>query len=294
MNLDQIHARRLQSLDFWPGPITIEPLQGGITNHNFRVSSGGRTYVARLSVERPLLGIDRRNEVVCQRAAHGVGVAPAVVHHEVGVLVSEYLEGRTLSAAGARDPAVVPRIAKLIRRLHDAWDRLSGEMLYFCVFQTVRTYARTARELGATLPDDVDGLLEDARRLSGRMAPFRPVLCHNDLLAANVIDDGEVVRLVDWEYAGIGHPLFDLAGLSGNCGYSDELDVALLEAYFDGLGTRDLSEFRTLKAMSLLREALWAVIQTVASDLPFDYHAYAVDNFAAYREARAKLDGVVG
>lgn len=290
MNPDLLHAQRLRALDFWPGPITIDPLPGGITNHNYRIRSDGRTYVARLSVERPLLGIDRRNEVLCQRAGHEFGVAPEVVHHEEGVLVSAYLDARTLDAQGVRDPTFFPRLARVLRALHDCWDRLSGELLYFSAFQTVRTYARNAKGLNAELPRDLDALLEDARVLAGRMAPFTPVLCHNDLLAANILDDGKNVWLVDWEYAGVGHPLFDLAGVSGNCSFSEEAEKAFLEAYRGRLDPGDLRELRTLKAMSLLREALWAVIQTVASDLTFDYHKYAADNFAAYREARASLD----
>src|SRR5205823_3331421 len=108
-------------------------------------------------------------------------------------------------------------------------------------------------------------------RLAGRVRPFTPTLCHNDLLAANILDDGRRIWLVDWEYAGVGHPLFDLAGVSGNCGFTPAMDLALLRAYRGHLRRRDLRELGILKAMSLLREALWAVIQAVASDIDFDY-----------------------
>jgi thiamine kinase-like enzyme len=292
MQPHRVHLQRLQALDVWPGPTTMEPLPGGITNHNFLVRSGARAFVARVCVERPMLGIDRRNEVVCQRAAHALGVAPAVVHQESGVLVSEHIEGKTLTAEDVRDPAFVPRLAGLLRALHDGWDRLTGEVLYFSAFQTVRTYARTARELNARLPDDADGLLEDARRLARRVAPFVPVLCHNDLLAANILDDGRRVWLVDWEYAGVGHPLFDLANASANGRFPDALEAELLAAYRGSRAAdpRDLAELRVFKAMSLLREALWSVIQTVASDIAFDYERYADDNFRAYREARGRLE----
>jgi thiamine kinase-like enzyme len=292
MNTERLHAQRLQALDFWTGPIELEPLHGGITNHNYRVRCGSRSYVARLSVERAVLGIDRRNEVVCQREARACGVAPAVVHHEPGVLVSEHIDAQVLNPAGVRDHSRITRLAGLLRSLHDGWDRISGEILYFSAFQTVRTYALTAGSLGARLPVDCDELIEDARRLSHQIGPFVPVLCHNDLLAANILDDGRRLWFVDWEYAGVGHPLFDLANLSANAAFSDQLDEALLAAYRgeSSARPRDLHELRLLKVMSLLREALWSLIQTVASDIAFDYHRYAVENFLAYREAREKID----
>jgi thiamine kinase-like enzyme len=292
MEPDRVHIQTLRNLDIWPDPPQFEPLSGGITNHNYRVRSAGRSFVARVCVELPLLGIDRRNEVVCQRAAHALGVAAGVVHHESGVLVSEHIDARTMTPDEMRVPEFVPRIAALLRKLHDGWDALTGEMLYFSVFQTNRTYAATARSLGARLPDDIEALLDDAARLSRRIAPFVPVLCHNDLLPANVLDDGRRVWLVDWEYAGIGHPFFDLAGVSANCRFDDAFDRQLLRAYrgTDVVDPQDLRELRILKTMSLLREVLWSAIQTVASDIDFDYVEYADVNLRAYRAARATLD----
>jgi thiamine kinase-like enzyme len=290
MNTDRIHIQRIHALPYWQRPISVEPLPGGITNHNYVVRDAGRSYVARLCVDRPLLGIDRRNEVVCHKAAQACGIAPGLVHQEEGVLVSQYVPGRTLAPADVRKPAFIPRLVAVLRTLHDSWDQLTGEVLYFSPFQTARTYAKTARELNARLPDDIDDLLEDARRLSRHVAPFVPVLCHNDLLASNIIDDGERVWLVDWEYAGMGHPLFDLAGVSANCAFTESHEVAMLHAYRGSVDARDLLDLRILKTMSLLREALWAVIQTVASDIEFDYGRYAEDNFHAYRSARRRLE----
>src|SRR4051794_36942441 len=124
MNADRLHAQRLQALDFWGGPIDLDPIPGGITNHNYLVRAGPTSYVARLCVDREIVGIDRRNEVACQRAAHVCGVAPEVVHHEPGVLVSEHVPGRTLTPPELSDPALVPRLAALLRTLHDGRDRL--------------------------------------------------------------------------------------------------------------------------------------------------------------------------
>jgi thiamine kinase-like enzyme len=291
---DRSHVDRLHGLALWRRPISVEPLPGGITNYNYLVRDAGRPFVARLCTERGLLGIDRRNEALCQRAAHACGIAPEVVYHAEGVLVSQFVPGRTLAPADVRDPAFLPRLAAVLRTLHDAWDQLTGEILYFSAFQAVRTYAKTALRLDARLPADIDELLEDARRLSRRIAPFVPVLCHNDLLASNILADDQRVWLVDWEYAGMGHPLFDLAGVAANCAFSESQEVALLAAYRGSADERDLRDLRRLRVMSLLREALWAVIQAVASDIDFDYHRYADDNFAAYREARARLESPSG
>ncbi len=171
---------------------------------------------------------------------------------------------------------------------------MTGEVLYFCPFQTVRTYARSASRIGAERPAEIDALLEDARRLSHRIGPFRPVLCHNDLLPANLIDDGDRLWLVDWEYAGIGHPLFDLANLSANAALDDDQELDLLRSYRGQVDPREHAELRIFRAISLLREALWATIQSAASDIAFDYRRYADEQYQAYREARARLGTAPG
>ena len=283
-------VERITSLSCWNSKVSVEPLEGGITNRNYLVRHGPGCHVARLCEELPHLGICRRNEWVCQRAAHTIGVAPAVTHRENGVLVSEYLEARTLSDEDLQNAALLERLVRTLKQLHGSWRRLEGEMLYFCPFQTVRTYTATARGLDVDLPDDIDALVGDANELSERMSPFQPTLCHNDLLAANILDDGDRLWLVDWEYAGIGNPLFDLAGVSGNCSLDGRLELVLLSAYRDGKPSdQDVAELRILKTISLLRESLWAFIQTRASDLDFDYHAYAEKNLDAYRHARQAL-----
>ena len=109
------------------------------------------------------------------------------------------------------------------------------------------------------------------------------------MLPANVLDDGKRVWIVDWEYAGMGHPLFDLAGFSANCGYSEEQDIEFLASYRGELRQQDLYELRVLKVASLLRDALWGVVQTVASDLDFDYREYARLHFEKFRAALSVL-----
>ena len=164
-----------------------------------------------------------------------------------------------------------------------------GDLLFFSPFQACRTYVATSRQLGAVLPADIDQILDATRKLSRTIAPYIPTLCHNDMLPANVLDDGQRVWIVDWEYAGMGHPLFDLAGFSVNCGYSEEQDAEFLVSYGGEFRRPDLYEFRVLKVASLLRDALWGVVQTVVSDLDVDYHEYARLHFEKFRDAMAAL-----
>jgi thiamine kinase-like enzyme len=281
---------QVAALSCWSGAITCKALAGGLTNRNYLVRDGGQQFVARLCDDRQFLGIDRRNERLCQIAAGEAGVAPEVTHFEQGILVSRFLDARTLADDDLQELDLLQRLAQIIRQIHSASDRLTGELLFFCPFQTVRTYTQTARDHGAVLPPDIDQLVEDSRKMSHQMSPFRPTLCHNDLLAANIMDDGDRLWIVDWEYGGIGNPLFDLAGVSANAGLSNQMEVHLLEAYTGSVSDTLLHEVRILKTASLLRESLWAVIQTVMSDFDFDYAEYATENFAKYRQARLDLD----
>jgi thiamine kinase-like enzyme len=286
MDLPLAAGERLRSLPLWSGPIEITPMSGGITNRNFLIRDGSERYVARLCRELPQLGIDRRNESACQRAAARLGLGPELAFREDGLSINRYVPGRTLSADDLRDPARIAQVAQLLRRLHDTASTLVGHFLYFCPFQTIRTYAHTAAVLNARLPADLAELLDDSRELAARVGPFRPVLCHNDLLPANIIAGDDRLWLVDWEYAGMGHYLFDLASVSVNAGFTEDEDACLLSSYWGAVAARDLEELRVFKAASALREALWAIIQAVSSELDFDYHAYAERNFEAYTRGR--------
>ena len=152
---------------------------------------GSERFVARGGEELLILGIDRRNELQCHRAAESLGVAPALVYGENGVLVSRFIPSRTLDASGG-EPGFAPRLAEVLRQLHDGWDGLIGDLLFFSPFQTSRTYVATSRRIGAELPADIDEMLEAMRKLSHTLSPYIPALCHNDMLPANVLDDGNV------------------------------------------------------------------------------------------------------
>ena len=281
---------RIQSIACWQSrPVEIEPLAGGITNQNFRVQDGGERYVVRLCADGTQLGIDRRSEAACHRAAAAAGVAPELVHHEPDLLVTRFVDGETLTATRLQDHDVLRRVARSLRQLHGDRSGIVGEMITFSGFGASRTYADTARRLGAELPADIDAILADVTQLERSLSDCEPALCHNDLLPANLIDDGGMAWIVDWELAGVGHPMFDLGGLASNAGLDADAETALLAAYFDRVTSEARRELAIFKAVSLLREALWGAVQSGSATLEFDYRQYAAQHFERYRAARTAV-----
>ena len=121
------------------------------------------------------------------------------------------------------------------------------------------------------------------------------VFGHNDLLAANFIDDGKRLWLVDWEYAGFNSPLFDLGGLASNSELSSEQAEAALELYFDRPIDDDLRRrAAAMTAASLLRETMWSMVSEIHSTVDFDYSAYTAENLRRFEAAYANylaMDG---
>jgi thiamine kinase-like enzyme len=269
---------RAAALSCFRAPEEIEILGGGITNINLRVRDGDRAFVVRLGADIPEHGVMRWNELALSRAAEAAGVSPAVVHHEPGVLVLEHIAAQTFGEADVRDPANLPRIVSLVARAHrDLGAHLVTPVLAFWPFQVIRSYASRleadASPHAATLPR----LLDEARALERAAGPVDLVIGHNDLLAANILDDGTRLWLIDWEYGGVNTPLFDLAGLAGNNGLSEAQERAMLEQYFESPPDRHWRPYQAMKCVSLLREVLWSMTSEIHSELDFDYAAYTAD-----------------
>jgi len=279
--------REVRALPWWRGELRIEPLAGGPTNRNYKVESGGRVFAVRTGCDEPVLGICRRNELACIRVAVAIGLAPAVVHSAPGVLVTEFIAGAPLS------PQLVPprldRVAATLRAIHAAGAAVTGHLLWFSPFQVARTYVQSAVERGLPLPAGVGPavLLAEVAELEARLRPFTPTFCHNDLMPANILDSGEKLWVIDWEYAGVGHPLFDVAGLASNCDFDEARDRQLLTAYRGGFDAAQYAQFRVLKAMAALRESLWAVLQGAQTTIEFDYAGYRDDNYRKFRAIRS-------
>jgi thiamine kinase-like enzyme len=283
---------RAAALPCWSGPVHPEPLPGGITNTNLVVSDGADRYVVRIGDDLPLHGVMRHHEVATCVAAHACGLAPEIVHHEPGAMVMRFIDAAALTAQDIRRPETRRRVTALIRRCHTEMPRhLRGATVMFWVFQVCRHYLATAGDH----PGRHRGILAELSRrndaLEHAVGPIHPVFCHNDLLAANILDDGTTLWLLDWEYAGWNSAFFDLANLASNNELSPDDETSLLEDYFDRPARpEDLTRFRTMKCASLLREALWSLVQEHHSTLDFDYVPYTDQHLERFRQAYQDLE----
>jgi thiamine kinase-like enzyme len=265
----------------WAGQtLQTASLGGGLTNQNIRVDVGGEALVLRLAGEgTDLLGINRRHEYAASVAAAAAGVGPEVIHfiEPEGCLVTRFVVGRPVAPEAMRHPDNLRRVAAALRAIH-AMPPIPGT---FSPFRVVEAYERTARAHGVdTFPDNYAWLLErkDQIETAFMHEPYEPCPCHNDLLNANFLDDGRL-RVLDWEYAGMGDPGFDLANFSVNHELSSEADRLLLGYYFGEATARRLARHRLMKIMSDFREAMWGVVQQGISALEFDFREYADKHF---------------
>ena len=282
---------RAAALSCWSGPVTPAPLTGGITNANFVVEDRSRRFFVRIGDDIPVHGILRSHELAVSRAAAAAGVSPAVVHHEPGAIVFDFIEGKTYTAEDVRKPENLRRILPLLRRCHREIPRhFRGPALIFWVFQIFRDYVQTLTACDSRIVPELPCLLRIGAELEAMVGPIDVVFGHNDLLPGNFIDDGERLWLIDWDYAGFGTPLFDLGNLCSNSDVAEGDERWLLQAYFERPLTSELwRRYRAMKCASLLREAMWSMVAEHYSTLDFDYVAYTTDYLARFERSLHSL-----
>ena len=271
--------------------LTLTPISGGITNRNFRVTASGVTdqWVLRLAGnDTHLLGISREVEHAATVAAAGVGVGPEVTAfiRPEGYLLTRFIVGTPVTDEAVRQPETLRRVADSLRRIHDG-PAIPG---LFVPLRVVEAYRALAQARGVAIPPEYEQAQAIARRieLSLLTAPVELRPCHNDLLNANFIDDGSKLRIVDWEYAGMGDPFFDLGNFSSNHTLDGDADAVLLKAYAGSVRRGDLARIALMRVVSDYREAMWGVLQQGISTLDVDFVAYAAEHFDRLLTAAAR------
>ena len=258
-------------------------LSGGITNQNYRIDAGGESFVLRLGgAKTALLGIDRANEYAATKAAAQIGIAPQVVEfiQPEGYLICKFIRGREMPPEEMCQEKTIHQVAHALKKIH----ALSPVRATFSPFQVVRDYDQLAREHGVqNFPEHYATLRERMDEIETAFARQNdaPVLCHNDLLNGNFLrDEQNHIRILDWEYAGMGDKFFDLANFSAHHEFDDEQINILLGAYFGEISPRDFARLKLMQCMSDFREAMWGVLQQGISELDFDFRGYANQFFA--------------
>ncbi len=265
--------------------LAVALLPGGISNFNYRVDVDGESFVVRIAAEgTALFGIDRQREYRCTVAASRTGVAPEVVTFlpDVEVLVTRFISGRCPSAAEMAGPGMMARVVESIQRYHGG-PAFEGA---FSPFRALEQYLRIARRSRAPLPPDVDQMHRRLPEIEAALrggAVIRP--CHNDLWEPNLIDDGARIRIVDWEYAGMGDATFDLANFAVHHDLSDPQDEGLLRSYFGEVTDGGLARLKLMKIVAELREAMWYMVGVSVLRTEFDFLGSAMTHFERYRHA---------
>lgn len=247
----------------WPDPATVDTAQiralsGGLNPRSFLAVAGRRRCVLRVPTPGVAALLDIATEVRAMRAAAAAGLAPAVVAVDTaeGILLTEY---RMLSWTPemARYSGNIPRIAALLRALH-------GVAVELPVFQAERIagqyLAALATSSGPLLSQAERSWADDLLRLARYYdTSYEPTaFCHNDLVAANVLDGAATLLLVDFEYAVRSAPLLDLAGLAGMNDYTPEQRRELLSAYYGGSATVTAIDLDNAVRMVRLLAFFWA------------------------------------
>lgn len=279
--------KHIESLPVWQGDITIAPLGGGRTNLNFTVSDETGRYVVRFGDDLPEHQLLRFNELAAARAAHAAGLSPGVVHVGDGLTVIDYIEAKTLDEPDVADPDMLARIIPLLHRCHHEIPKhFRGPALIFWVFHVIRDYTATLREGNSNYTAQLDDYLAISEEFETAVGPVEIVFGHNDLVAANFLDDGKRLWLIDWDYAGFNSPLFDLGGLASNNSLNEAQEAMMLDLYYDGQVTDDLwHRYHAMKCASLLRECMWSMVSELTSTLDIDYAAYTAENLIRFQRA---------
>jgi thiamine kinase-like enzyme len=258
------------------------PLTGGITNLNYKIDADGKAYVLRITgADTDKLGIRRDVEHAANKAAGLLGVAPEVMYfiEPEGYLLTRFVNGKRLPPEEITKPENIIRVVRKVRLFHQRAPELKGE---FNVFRRVEMLTATSKRYNCKFPFDFDWIMQKMNEVETALLkdPYIPTPCHDDLLNLNWLDEdvpGEIgeVRLLDWEYAGMGDIFFDLGNFCHHHRLTDDQVRFMLREYFGEVTPKVFARCKLMWPMSEIHEAMWGTTQTGISKLEEDFQGYA-------------------
>jgi thiamine kinase-like enzyme len=260
---------------------------GGLTNLVYRIAATDGPYCLRVPGKGTEEYIDRDVEKVNSLAAARAGVSPELLHFgDDGIMVTRFLDGcETMSPLALQSLSGAPsRAARAFHKLHSSGETFSFR---FDLFSMIDGYLAHLDKLGVTeFPEGYHEAVRDAEAVREALNAHELPLaaCHCDPMCENMLDDGERMWIVDWEYSGMNDPLWDLGDFSVEAGFGPEHDREMLEAYFGGPAAPDqVGRMILYKAMCDLLWTLWGLIQHANDNPAEDFWEYATTRFARCR-----------
>jgi thiamine kinase-like enzyme len=271
----------VSKLGDWKGKnVVIEPLSGGLTNTNYKVSVDGKPFFVRVPGESTeLLAVDRQNEHFNSKAAAEAGVGPTVLYYlpDFQVMVLEFIEGKTMSKGALQAPGMPTRMAQAIKQLH-AGPRFLTD---FNMFRLSEYYLKLCADRSIPIPDGYLERMPIVEQIEKAMAvkPLQTVPCNNDLLAENYIDDGASLRLIDYEYSGNNDPCFELGNTCQEMEFDETRIREVCAAYFGSVSESMIARMKLNMIMSDVGWGLWAAIQANISKIDYDFWGWAIERW---------------
>lgn len=276
----------ISKIEEWAGKdIKIEELTEGLTNKNYKITVENKSYVIRIPGEGSDLFIDREVELHNTLSASSVGVGAKVFKYfkDDYIIVTEFINGQVMSIPLFKDKNRIIKAVNAIKKIHENASFISN----FIMFEKFNEYLEIVRKNLIKVPDGFDEAIKVVEKVKKIFLKNMPKLvpCHNDLLAENFIEEGERMRILDWELSGNNDPFFELGDFSVEQGFGEEEDILILDTYFGKSDEKKFARMNIYKYMADILWTLWAVIQHKLSKLPFDYWNYGINRFNRAMEA---------
>ena len=274
--------RLIKLIPEWKGKlIKVNPINSGITNINFEVIVGKKSFFLSMpSSNSELLNIDYGNKYYNNKICGEINISPRVTHfiESENLLVTEFIKSKASSLTIFQSSKEIEQLVKNIKLLHNANPFLRN----FNMLSQISYYQNILKK--DYLPKKLFKYVNNIKTLKKKL--YLPndklVPCHNDLLAENIINKDNQIFIVDFDYSGNNDPCFELGNLSVEMEYDDEQINKLVRSYYGEINENIISRVNLQGVVSDIGWSLWSYVQVKNSNLNFDYSTHAI-----YRLERA-------
>ena len=274
--------RLIKLIPEWNGKlIKVNPINSGITNINFEVIVGKKSFFLSMpSSNSELLNIDYKNKYYNNKICGKINISPKVTHfiESENLLVTEFIKSKTSSLATFQSSKEIEQLVKNIKLLHNA----NPFLINFNMLTQISYYQNILKK--DFLPKELNRYVNNIKSLKNKLylPNHKLVSCHNDLLAENIINKNNQIFIVDFDYSGNNDPCFELGNLSVEMEYDDEQINKLVKSYYGEINENIICRVNLQGVVSDIGWSLWSYVQVENSNLNFDYNAHAI-----YRLERA-------